>query len=77
MSMGELAIMDHSGDTKLMWDSENEDETENARRTFATMKAKGFMAYTVKGKSGDKGEVIREFDPDAESIIMVPQMKGG
>jgi len=77
MSMGELAIMDHSGDTKLMWDSENQDEVANARKTFTEMKAKGFMAYTVKGKSGDKGEVIREFDATAESIIMVPQMKGG
>lgn len=77
MSMGELAIMDHSGDTKLMWDSDNDTEVENARRMFGEMKAKGFMAYTVKGKSGDKGEVIREFDPTAESIIMVPQMKGG
>lgn len=77
MSMGELAVMDHTGDTKLMWDSDNETEVANARRTFDEMKKKGFTAYSVYGKDGAKGEQIREFDPKAEKIILVPQMQGG
>jgi hypothetical protein len=34
-------------------------------------------AFAVKGKSGAKGERIHAFDPDAERIILVPQIVGG
>tara|TARA_R100001530_G_scaffold1886_1_gene3253 strand:- start:27114 stop:27344 length:231 start_codon:yes stop_codon:yes gene_type:complete len=34
----EMAIMNGSGDTKLIWDSENDDEVKNARRTFNDFK---------------------------------------
>jgi hypothetical protein len=73
---GELAVMDTSGDTKIMWDSGNKDEVDNARETFNRLKKKGYLAYTIKGK-GDKGEVIKEFDPEAERIIMAPPAIGG
>lgn len=74
--MSELAVMDGSGDTKVMWSAGNQDEIANARRTFTDLKAKGFLAYKVTG-DGSKGEVIREFDANAERIIMSPQMQGG
>jgi hypothetical protein len=73
---GELAIMNATGDTKIIWDSENEDEVAVARRTFTELRGKGYAAYAVK-KNGDKGEVIREFDPEAERIILAPAMVGG
>jgi hypothetical protein len=68
---GELAIMDPSGDTKVMWDSDNKDEVETAKETFLKLKKKGYIAYTVKGK-GEKGEIMKDFDPNAERIVMVP-----
>lgn len=74
---GELAIMDTTGDTKIMWDSENKDEVETAKETFQKLKKKGYTAYTVKGKNGEKGEIMKEFDPNAERIIMVPMAIGG
>ena len=64
------------GDTKLIWNSRNADETENARRTFDDLKKKGFAAFAVK-RDGEKGEQIFKFDAEAEKIIMVPQMRGG
>jgi hypothetical protein len=73
---GELVVMDRSGDTKIIWDSSKPDEVDTARQTFDRLRKKGYMAYSVK-KGGDKGEVIREFDPDAEKIILAPQMVGG
>lgn len=73
---GELISMDHTGDTKVIWDHKNADEVEAARATFNSLKKKNYIAYTVK-KDGDKGEIIREFDPTAEKIIMSPQMVGG
>jgi hypothetical protein len=73
----EIAIMDSSGDTKLIWDAENEDETLAARETFNKLKKKGFNAYSV-GKKGQRvGDPLDEFDPDEEKIIMVPAMQGG
>ena len=73
---GELCILDHTGDTKMIWDARNEDEVEAVRRTFDDLKRKGYLAYSVS-KDGSKGEVIREFDPSSEKIIMSPPMVGG
>lgn len=74
--MGELCVMDATGDTKLMWDSSREAEVDAARSTFDKLKKKGYLAYSVK-RDGDKGEAITEFDPKAEKIIMCPPAVGG
>jgi len=72
----EMAFMDETGDTKLIWTEGNEIEVENARRTFNEMRKKGYIAYAVD-KKGEKGTVIDHFDPSAEKIILAPQLKGG
>ncbi len=74
--MGTISVMDRKGDTKLIWDPDNEVETASAKRTFDDLHGKGFLAYTVE-KGGKKGSVIRDFDPDAEKIILAPPMAGG
>jgi len=75
--MGELRIMGRPGDTKLIWDIENEAEVDNAERTFNDLVGKGFTAFEVKGRKGDKGEKMTAFDADAGAIIMVPRLAGG
>ena len=78
--MGEMAVMDRSGDTKIIWSRDNADEVEMARKQFAEYRRKGFAAFRVIGKGenrGDKGEQIHEFDATAERIIFVPPMVGG
>lgn len=72
----ELVILDQTGDTKIIWDPEKTEEVAHARETFDKLRKKGYAAYSVN-KKGDKGEVIREFDPDAEKMILAPQMVGG
>jgi hypothetical protein len=72
-----MAITDHTGDTKIMWSKDNEDEIENARRSFDNMKKKGYTAFRVTGKNGEPGEQMREFDPDAERIIFTKPQAGG
>ncbi len=74
--IGELSVMDHTGDIKLIWDSDNDDEVDLARKQFKEAKKKGYAAFSVN-KKGDKGEVIQEFDPNAEKIIMAPPLAGG
>lgn len=60
--MGTMAIMGKEGDTKTMWNPDNEDEVAVARATFDALKRKGFALYSVNA-AGNKGEQIREFDP--------------
>jgi hypothetical protein len=74
---GEMAVMTPTdGDLKIVWDSDKATETEHARKTFDEFKAKGYLAYKVN-KAGDKGEVMRSFEPEAEKIILAPRMVGG
>jgi hypothetical protein len=73
---GLLCIMDESGDSRIQWDKDNQEEIAKAEARFNELKAKGFMAYSVN-KKGDKGTVINSFDPAAERIIMHSQMIGG
>ena len=73
---GSMQVLDVTGDTKVIWDSQNEDETLAARNTFNSLKKKGYIAHSVS-KDGKPGKVISEFDPLAESLIMQPMMAGG
>ena len=74
---GMLRCIDETGDTKVLWNRSNPDEVEAARETFNRLKKKGYLAYNVVGKEGAKGEVLAEFDPTAERLIMAPRMVGG
>lgn len=75
--MGELAVMGQKGDTKIIWNPRDEDEVENARKTWDRLVGKRrFLGFRVK-RDGDKGEQIREFDPEAAKLIIVPPMAGG
>lgn len=71
-----LQTLDRSGDTKVIWDRTNADEVAVAQRTFRDLTRKGYLAYKAD-KRGDQGEQIREFNPDAERIILVPPSQGG
>lgn len=74
---GMMCVMNQEGDTKIIWDRRKTEEVENARRTFKHFIDKKYAAYSVRGKDGEKGDVIREFDPEAERIIFAPPMIGG
>lgn len=79
MSIGTLSTLDCSGDTRLTWDSGNADDVEVARAAFDSLRQKGYAAFKVEGKrrSRERGEIMRDFDPGAEQIIMVKQLVGG
>jgi len=74
--MGEMRILDGSGDTKVVFDPENEDEVEAAEAQFDSLIEKGFTAYSVK-KDGSQGKIMKKFNPKAGKIIMIPQLEGG
>jgi hypothetical protein len=74
--MSQMIMLDHTGDTRMMWDPDVKDEVDAAKATFDKMKKKGYLAYTVQ-KNGEPGEVIQAFDKSAGKIIMTPQLVGG
>jgi hypothetical protein len=75
--MGEMRVMGGHGDTKVIWNPENRDESKAAERQFKDLvKKKKFAAFLVK-KDGEQGERVREFDPQAGKLILVPPMAGG
>lgn len=75
--MPQLAYCDpNTGDTKVTWNRNNRDEVENAKHTFDSLKGKGFKAFAMTGP-GEKGSLITTFDPNIESILMVPPLAGG
>ena len=65
-----------AGDTKIIWDKDNEDEVDAAEATFNKLVKKGFIAFSVK-KDGSSGDKLKKFDADEEKIIMVAPMVGG
>lgn len=65
-----------AGDTKIIWDEDNRDEVAAAQDTFTKLVKRGFKAFSVKA-NGEQGREVKEFDPSAEKLIMIPQMAGG
>lgn len=74
--MGTMCVMDRTGDSKSIWDPNNRDEVDQARKTFNDLKAKGYTAYHVRD-DGKKAEIMRDFDPHAGKVILSPAMAGG
>ena len=72
-----MSVLGREGDTKVIWDANNPDEVDAARRTFDDLRRRGFTAFSVKGKDGERDRVITTFDPAAERIILVPRVAGG
>lgn len=75
-TINEMRVLDHTGDTKIEWNPRRGEETNAAREMFDKLKKRGYLAYKLK-RDGTQGEVIREFDPSAERIVMSPAMQGG
>lgn len=81
--MAKLRVMDpRKGDTVLEWDRTDEKSVEAAKAEFDRIIGKNFgrhVAYKVDSPGGTRrsGEPIKEFDPNAEEILMVPPLQGG
>jgi hypothetical protein len=73
---GTMQVMDPSGHTTITWDASKPVEVDVARSTFERLTREGYTAFEVEG--GDQqGRRMREFDPKAGKIMMVPQLFGG
>ena len=67
--------MNSQGDTAVAWKPENAEETAVAEKAFQEHMTQGRSAYEVV--SGRGNELIREFKPDAEEIVVFNRLQGG
>lgn len=73
-----MSMLTGHGDVRKIWNAANADEVEDARRTWNHLvKEKKYMAFRVNPEDNTKGEQIREFDPQAGKLILVPPVAGG
>ena len=70
-----LRILDQNGDTALEWDVADDLSVEEVREKFDELVSAGHLAYRID--SPTSGEVIRNFDPTAEEIIVTAPLVGG
>lgn len=68
-------VMDHTGDTRHCFNSEDAQELMEAEKRFEELTKAGFTAAIRTGT----GEVtkIRSFDPTAEETLFFPRLVGG
>jgi hypothetical protein len=74
---GEMRILSEKGDLRVTWNARDADEVAAARSQFEELRNRGFMAYAVVPGEGGRGEQVREFDPNAQKLILAPPMAGG
>jgi len=72
----EMRYLSKEGDTKIVFDPDNDEESDAAEEQFDNLISKGFTAYKVK-KDGSQGKKIEKFDRSAGRIILVPKLGGG
>ncbi len=54
----------------------SEEDVVDAEKMFADLREKGYRAFKMT-KSGDKGDQVDEFDPEASAYLMLPPIRGG
>lgn len=72
----QLLILNHTGHAHHIWDPSRPAEVEAARAMFDSLRAKGYVAYTVK-EDHTPGDSMREFNPQAGKVILRPGVAGG
>jgi hypothetical protein len=72
----EMRILNHTGDTKVIWDRSKPAEVAHAQKTFDDMKKQGYDAFRV-GADGKKTELLQKFDPSIEAMILTERIVGG
>lgn len=67
------------GDKRIVWDSRDMDQIEDAKAMFDECVAKGLVPYRIGLDGKQTSEVMDEFDCEAEEVLFLPvsQICGG
>jgi len=71
-----MKILTDKGDERLVWDRDNGREAKQAKKRFLDLLKQGYTAFSVD-RDSEKNRKIKEFDVDAEEILMVPETVKG
>ncbi len=77
-----MDVLDQTGHTSIGWNPDNEGEVAIARAAFDDAVKRGYHAFHVteditKEGGAKSGARMTTFDPDAEKMILMPQLRGG
>jgi hypothetical protein len=76
--MGQMRILDGSGDTVVEWIAGDAVSTAEAAELFLALQSERKLAFARPvGASATESTQIKTFDPDAEEIIWVRPIAGG
>ena len=76
--MGQMRILDGTGDTVLEWRAEDTESVADAAELFLALRSEGKLAFArPAGAPADASTLIRSFDESAEEIIWVRPITGG
>jgi hypothetical protein len=73
--MATQIVMDHTGDTRHYFNTDDAEALSKAEERFKLLTAFGFTA-AVRDAAG-KATVTRSFDPIAEETLFFPRLVGG
>lgn len=73
--MATQIVMDHTGDTRHEFDAKDKAAIAAAEERFKELTGLGFTAG--KRTADGKTELMRKFDPTAETTIFFPRLQGG
>lgn len=65
-------ITTKDGDKRVVWDSRDFAQINDAKRMFDELAASGLVPYRVGTDGKATSEVMDEFDPAAEEVIFLP-----
>ncbi len=72
---GRIIKLNHQGDVTLAeWDVADQATVDAARATFVKARAEGNAIYDA---SGPQRTIVRDFDPAAETLVVIPALQGG
>lgn len=76
--MGQMRILDHSGDTTVTWALDDPASIAQAEAVFARLLRERKIPFArPAGAPADDAERITAFDPHAEEIVWIRPVAGG
>jgi len=65
------------GDKRLIWRADDKESKAKAIEEFKERLKKGWLAFKVDPDNPGKGTLIKDFDENAEKIVLTPPVAGG
>jgi len=72
--VGKVRILNREGDSEIQWNKEDPASLEAAKVIVEDLQKQGNAAFA---KKNGETALVRQFDPDAEEILIVKPLVGG